>query len=74
MIHNEVIAEGRGSSGRYAKVRASANALGILKGLAPFEFRERFGCDCRKKDAGLEGEEGVVDVVQAVEVQIGTAA
>ncbi|KAH0547715.1 hypothetical protein FGG08_000205 [Glutinoglossum americanum] len=55
MVHDEVIAEGRASSGRYAKVRASANALELLKGLAPFEYRKQFGCDCR------EGEEVVAE-------------
>ncbi|KAI9770580.1 MAG: Dicer-like protein 1 [Geoglossum simile] len=56
MIHDEIIAEGRGSSGRYAKVRASANALEVLSGLAPFEFRAKFGCDCGK--VGMVGEAG----------------
>ena len=58
MVHNEVIAEGKAVSGRYAKVKASENALGVLTGLTPLEFRERFGCDCGK--AGKEEGEGEV--------------
>ncbi|KAI9781616.1 MAG: Dicer-like protein 1 [Geoglossum umbratile] len=52
MIHDEIIAEGRASSGRHAKVKASAGALEVLKGLAPFGFRTKFGCDCVKGGGG----------------------
>lgn len=48
MIHHEIIAEGIASSGKYAKVKASSNALELLKGLAPFEFRLQYRCDCTK--------------------------
>lgn len=56
MIHNEIIAEGTASSGKYAKVKASSNALELLKGLAPFEFRMQYRCNCTKaaeQDEGL---------------------
>lgn len=53
MIHDTVVAEGQASSGRYAKIRASANALAVLKGLAPFEYRSQYRCDC---EGGAEGE------------------
>ena len=46
MVHNEVIAEGQASSGKNAKVKASIAALKQLEGLALFEFRKLFGCDC----------------------------
>ena len=47
MIHSEVVAEGQSSSGRYAKVKASSNALSILESLTPSEFRERYQCRCK---------------------------
>lgn len=46
MVHNQVIAEGISSSSKYAKVKASSNALELLKGLAPFEYRLQYRCDC----------------------------
>ena len=46
MIHGEVIASGTAASSKNAKVKASEKALETLKGLAPFEFRAKFGCVC----------------------------
>lgn len=46
MIHDEIIAHSKGKSGRYAQVRAANNAMEVLDGLAPFEFRSKFGCGC----------------------------
>ncbi|KAH0556703.1 hypothetical protein GP486_005506, partial [Trichoglossum hirsutum] len=57
MVHDEVIAEGHSSSGRYAKLRASTNALELLKGLAPFEYRAKFGCDCAEERGDEEEDE-----------------
>lgn len=57
MVHDEVIAEGTAVSSKYAKLKAASNALELLRGLAPFEFRAKYGCDCK-----AEGDEdGVVD-------------
>ncbi|KAF2838659.1 hypothetical protein M501DRAFT_1031732 [Patellaria atrata CBS 101060] len=55
MIHNKVVAEGVASSGKNAKVKASLNALELIQGLAPFEFRAKFGCGCRQ-NANVEDE------------------
>ncbi|KAI9705415.1 MAG: Dicer-like protein 1 [Candelina mexicana] len=49
MIHNEVIGEGRAASGKNAKVKASSSALEKLKGLAPYEYRMQYHCDCSTK-------------------------
>ena len=54
IVHNEVIAKGMASSGRSAKVKASEKALTLLEGLAVFEFRERYSCDCRPEADGAQ--------------------
>ena len=48
MIHEEIIADATASSGKNAKVKACKVALEVLDGLAPFEYRSRYGCDCVK--------------------------
>ena len=48
------MADGEASSGKNAKVKASQNALGALKGLAPFEFRLQYRCDCESAAEGQE--------------------
>lgn len=64
LIHDDIVAEGTASSGRYAKLKASTNALELLKGLAPFEFRARFGCDCSVRQG--KGEVGLEEVGSAI--------
>lgn len=67
MIHNEVVAEGRAASGKNAKVKASSNALGLLKGLAPYEYRMQYHCDCNTKAEvdGNASDVGAVDIVES---------
>ncbi|KAL9026385.1 MAG: hypothetical protein Q9196_004941 [Gyalolechia fulgens] len=48
MVHGEVVASGTAASSKNAKVRACERALEVLKPLAPFEFRQRWGCDCEE--------------------------
>ncbi|KAF2459185.1 ribonuclease III domain-containing protein [Lineolata rhizophorae] len=70
LVHGQPIGDGEASSGRYAKIKASIAALEKIEGLAPFEFRERFGCDCPREE-GSGGDKKVVGVVKMAEV--GTA-
>jgi len=46
LIHEKIVADGSASSGKNAKVKAAARALEKLDGLAPYEFRRRYGCNC----------------------------
>ncbi|KAL9126422.1 MAG: hypothetical protein Q9217_004514 [Psora testacea] len=54
MIHDEIVTEGQASSSKNAKIKASQNALGLLKGLAPLEFRRQYQCDCETAAQGKE--------------------
>ncbi|KAI4118772.1 MAG: hypothetical protein LQ345_001232 [Seirophora villosa] len=55
MVHGEVVASGTAAGSKNAKIKAATRALQELKPLAPFEFRERWGCDCTDgKGQGLE--------------------
>ncbi|KAI5363134.1 putative ribonuclease III domain, helicase, dicer dimerization domain-containing protein [Septoria linicola] len=65
-IHDKIIASSAGKSGRYARLRVAQKARAELDGLAPFEFRAKFGCDCKVdedgqvklgQDLGPEGED-----------------
>ncbi|PGH00288.1 endoribonuclease Dicer [Blastomyces parvus] len=55
VIHDEFVAEGIASSVRYAKIKASEAAVAKLEGLAPFKFREIYGCDCVANKGREEG-------------------
>jgi endoribonuclease Dicer len=48
IVHGNVISEARWSSSRHAKVKASEKALTVLDGLLPFEFRQKYHCDCKE--------------------------
>lgn len=54
IVHNEVIAKGMTSSGRTAKVKASEKAVELLEGLEIFEFRKKYGCDCRPEAESVQ--------------------
>ncbi|KAF2083173.1 dicer-like protein 1 [Saccharata proteae CBS 121410] len=60
MVHGKVVAEGFASSGKNAKIKAALRALDLLEGVAPFEFRRRFGCGCVAEEGKGESE-GHVD-------------
>lgn len=60
MVHDEIVAHSKGKSGRYARLRAAQKALEVLEGLAPFLFRERFGCRCCLEEGEGKGKGGQV--------------
>ncbi|KAL8702024.1 MAG: hypothetical protein Q9201_004601 [Fulgogasparrea decipioides] len=64
MVHGEVITSGTAASSKNAKIKAAEKALGVLKGLAPFEFRQKFGCACKEANE-VEGK-GLEDVGTAI--------
>ena len=65
VVHDKVVCHGIAASGRYAKLSASMNTLSLLQGLAPFEFRTKYGCACSKPEDGAT--EGVqVDIQEAM--------
>ena len=49
MVHNDIIAWTKGKSGKYARTRVASQAIEAIAGLAPFEFRSKFGCRCHLK-------------------------
>lgn len=51
MIHNQVIVDSEGTSGRYAKISAAKKAIELIKGLPLPEFREKYKCDCKASEA-----------------------
>lgn len=57
MIHDhEPIGVWRAKSGRYSNIKAAILAVEVLEGVAPYEFRAKYGCDCREDtDGGDEG-------------------
>lgn len=63
VIHEKVRCHAVAASGRYAKLAASKKALDLIHGLAVFEYREEFDCDCKPLSAGEK----------VVPVDIGTA-
>lgn len=73
VVHEKVVCHSIAASGRYAKLAASKNALSVLQGLAPFEFRSKYNCNCSRPEEnnGMEGveEDGKV----SLEETMGTA-
>ena len=61
MVHNEIVAYATASSGRNAKTKASAKAVNSLDGMLPFEFRQKFGCDCKMKESAVGKADGRVN-------------
>jgi endoribonuclease Dicer len=50
MIHNSApIGVWKAKSARYSSINAASKAVEELEGLAPYEFRAKFGCDCREE-------------------------
>ena len=67
MIHGEIIAHGEASSGKNAKVKASQMARKKLEGIAPYEYRQIYHCNCREKGTEEKaGEETIAAVGTAI--------
>ncbi|KAJ5674560.1 dicer-like protein 1 [Penicillium maclennaniae] len=62
MVHGHSIANAVETSGRYAKVRASEQALVAVQGMLKSDFQLKYGCGC-----------GSVDKKDLEELEIGTA-
>jgi endoribonuclease Dicer len=58
MIHDKIICEGQASSGKNAKVKASQNALKLVKGIPSCEFKHRYGCNCEGDTKQWVGRDG----------------
>lgn len=50
LVHDTVISKAHAESGKNAKATAAKRAVEALEGLAPFEFRELYGCNCTTVD------------------------
>jgi endoribonuclease Dicer len=57
LIHDTLVARVQGPSARYAKVRASKQALEVLEGMTRQAFREKYRCNC-ERGAAMEAAEG----------------
>lgn len=59
MIHDsEPIGVWKAKSSRYANLNAAIKAVDTLEGIAPYEFRAKFGCDCREGFASEGSNDG----------------
>lgn len=69
MIHDHPTPIGawRAKGGRYAKEKSAKAALEELSGLAPYQYRAKYGCDCNTKSRARE-EQLAVEVVESLNV------
>ncbi|KAF2861052.1 dsRNA-specific nuclease [Piedraia hortae CBS 480.64] len=60
LVHETIVAHSKGKSGRYARLRVAQDALQKIEGLAPFEFREKYDCQCHlsEKENGVDRANG----------------
>lgn len=65
MVHGHCVANAVGTSGRYAKVRASEQALVAIQGMLRSDFRLKYNCDCGPVD--------MEDMEDLEDMEIGTA-
>jgi len=65
-VHGTMVGHGKANSSKVAKTIASDSAYKEMQGLAPWEFRLRYACDC-KPDEHME------ESLEALAERIGTA-
>ena len=51
VVHASIVADAHAAASRNAKISAAHKALNVLEGLAPYEFRANYGCDCGEKSS-----------------------
>ncbi|KAF1994791.1 dicer-like protein 1 [Amniculicola lignicola CBS 123094] len=56
-IHGKVWFDATGESIKYAKPRVASKAYHAMEGLPPYEFKRRYGCDCKDETEVDEEEE-----------------
>lgn len=64
MIHDEIVSFAKGKSGRYARLRAANSAIERVEGLAPFEFRSKYVCNCQNDDDSGQMDETSISTAQ----------
>ena len=63
MVHGRIVCHAERESARYSKVAVAEEALKLLKGGSPAEFRGRWGCDCKVKGRLEVAEAAVVEKI-----------
>jgi endoribonuclease Dicer len=68
MIHDRIVAYSTGASSRYSKIRASLKAFELIDGLAPVDYRGKFGCVCKEtlEELGTESKSRLEDLGTAI--------
>lgn len=64
LIHDHVVSKVHGESSKNAKASAAKQATDALEGLAPFEFREMYGCNCTSMEDDRFAKEDSIDEVE----------
>lgn len=53
LVHNSVVSQGHAGAIKNAKTRAAGAFLKQADGIAPFQFRQIYKCDCKPNEAML---------------------
>lgn len=58
MVHGELVVDGEASSSKVAKVKASSNALKVMRAMSKEDYKMRYNCDCEGVQKDRVGKEG----------------